>query len=72
MKEKHNKQSWVTAVGMATSIGFILVSCLGAGLMLGRLADTYFSVGPWGTIIGILLGMISGMWATYKRLMGVM
>ncbi len=70
MKKNHKNDNMFAALSTAASLGFIMVSCLGAGLFLGRAADAYFSTAPWGTVSGIVLGIISGMWVTYKRLTG--
>jgi len=54
---------------MAAAIGFCMMSSVVAGILLGRLLDAHFGTKPWATIVGIVLGMIAGMWAIYKRVM---
>ena len=66
---KGNKQLF-DGINTAATISLYMMSSVVAGILLGRLADRYFGSGPWGTIIGIVLGMITGMWATYKKVMG--
>lgn len=54
----------------ATTVGFYLLSSVVAGIFLGKLADEYWGTGPWVTILGIVLGMITGLYTTYKKIMG--
>lgn len=54
----------------ATTVGFYMISSVIAGIFLGRLIDGYFGSGPWATTIGIVLGMIAGLYTTYKKIMG--
>ncbi|WP_378951080.1 AtpZ/AtpI family protein [Pelosinus sp. sgz500959] len=54
----------------ATTVGFYMVSSIIAGIFLGRLIDGYFGSQPWATIGGIVLGMITGLYTTYKKIMG--
>jgi len=55
----------------AGTISFHLISPVIVGILLGRLADGYFNSQPWATIVGIIFGMVTGMYMTYKKLMGV-
>ena len=55
---------------VATTVGFYLLSSVIAGIFLGRLADGHFGSQPWATIIGIILGMIAGLYTTYKKIVG--
>lgn len=52
------------------TVGFYMISSVAAGIFVGRLIDGYLSSGPWGTIVGIVLGMIAGLYTTYKKIMG--
>lgn len=54
----------------AATISLYMVSSAVAGILLGRLVDGYFGSQPWATIVGIVLGMVAGMWATYKKVAG--
>lgn len=67
MKKDNNQL--MDGFNTAATISFYMVSFAVAGVALGRLADEYFGIKPWGTVIGIVLGMISGMWAIYKKVM---
>ncbi len=65
-----DKNDLLTGISTAANIGLYLVSSVAAGILLGRLADEYFSIHPWGTVMGIILGMIAGMWSMYKKVIG--
>lgn len=66
---KEKKSPVFAAFGMATSIGLNIVATIAVGIVGGRMADSYFSTTPWLTVGGIVLGIIAGLWATYKRIM---
>lgn len=59
-----------SGLNTVTTISFYLVSSVVAGILLGRWIDGYFGSQPLVTMIGIVLGMISGMWAIYKKVLG--
>lgn len=65
-----DRNEFFQGLGTAASIGWYLLSSVVAGIALGRWADGYFDSQPWATIIGIVLGMIAGMWAIYKKVVG--
>lgn len=67
--QKGNKEL-LNGISAAATIGFYLLSSVVVGILLGRMVDGYFGSGPWATIIGIVLGMIAGMWAIYKTVVG--
>lgn len=56
-------------ISTAATIGFYMMSSVVVGVLVGRWVDGYFASGPWATIVGIILGMIAGMWAIYKKVM---
>ncbi|HMM20878.1 MAG TPA: AtpZ/AtpI family protein [Selenomonadales bacterium] len=66
MKKKDKGQIW-TAFSLVGTIGLTMVTTVAVGLYLGRLADNWLDTGPWATVAGVLLGMMSGAWSTYKR-----
>ncbi|MBP2627182.1 MAG: hypothetical protein H6Q68_1893 [Firmicutes bacterium] len=67
--QKDNKELF-DGFNTAATISLYMISSVVAGILLGRLADGYFGSQPWATIIGIVLGMIAGMWAIYKKVVG--
>ncbi|HWR38018.1 MAG TPA: AtpZ/AtpI family protein [Patescibacteria group bacterium] len=63
-----DKRQMVNALGLVGGIGLNLVATVAVGLFLGRALDTWLDSSPWGAAAGIIAGMLSGLWATYKRL----
>ncbi|WP_094603945.1 hypothetical protein SPSIL_043700 [Sporomusa silvacetica DSM 10669] len=57
-----------SALSVAMNIGLTTVATVAVGLFLGRWADNYCGVFPWFTVSGIVLGMLAGLWATYKKI----
>ncbi|WP_285719256.1 AtpZ/AtpI family protein [Pelosinus sp. IPA-1] len=68
--QKKDKNELFSGINTAATIGFYMVSSVAAGVLLGKLVDKYLDSSPWATIVGIILGMIAGMWSMYKRLVG--
>lgn len=66
MQDK-NKWAVLSALSLAGNIGFILAGNVVVALFLGRLLDNWLGTAPWISVAGIILGMISGLWITYKR-----
>ena len=48
-------------IGLEMAIGVIL------GLLIGRWLDRRFAWEPWGTLIGVMLGMAGGMYLLIKE-----
>ena len=67
--QKGNKEL-LNGINTAATIGFYMMSAVVVGILLGRFIDGYLDSGPWATVIGIVLGMITGMWAIYKTVVG--
>ena len=67
--QKGNKELF-NGINTAATIGFYMLSSVIVGIFLGRMVDRYLGSGPWATIIGIVLGMLAGMWAIYKTVVG--
>jgi len=67
--QKRSKE-FFSGLSTAATISWYLVSSAIAGILLGRLVDGYFGSQPWATIAGIVLGMIAGMYAIYKKVVG--
>jgi len=66
---KENGRPILEALGMVTSLGLTMVSTAAAGLLIGRWLDNRFDSTPWATVIGIILGMVAGLWSIYKRVL---
>lgn len=55
-------------LGQAFRIGTDVLAALIVGGGLGWVADTYLFVsGPWGVVIGLILGMVAGILNAYRR-----
>ena len=66
---KNNKELF-DGFNTAATISLYMISSVVAGIALGRVVDGYCGSQPWATIAGIVLGMITGMWAIYKKVVG--
>ncbi|MCE5286544.1 MAG: AtpZ/AtpI family protein [Pelosinus sp.] len=65
-----DKRELFAAFGLVSSIGFQLAAAIGVGLFAGRFFDEFMNTAPAATILGIILGIFTGGWAMYKRIMG--
>lgn len=61
------KSTWETFT-FISGIGFHFVITIGLCIFLGQKADTYFGISPIGTLIGIILGMITAIYTAYKKI----
>jgi ATP synthase protein I len=71
LNKKDDRRQLYEAFSLAGSIGLSMVATILVGLFGGRLMDNWLGTGPWFTLVGILLGMVSGFWATYKQVTDV-
>lgn len=51
------------------TIGLTMAATIAVGLFGGRWLDSYLETTPYATVAGIILGMLAGLWAAYKRIM---
>ncbi|MBP2637708.1 MAG: putative F0F1-ATPase subunit Ca2+/Mg2+ transporter [Firmicutes bacterium] len=56
------------ALGVAGNIGLTMVATIAVGLFGGRWLDNFFASSPWCTVSGIVVGMLAGLWSTYKKI----
>ena len=71
MKENRNKENSYTVLSVVTeasNLGFTLAICLGIGVFAGRYIDNWLGTSPWALVICSLLGMATGFWSLYKRM----
>ena len=52
--------------GQFTAIPMILVGGPTLGFLVGSYLDRRFSIGPWGTGIGVILGLVAGLLETIQ------
>lgn len=57
-----------SAFSLAGTIGLNMAATVAVGLFIGHFADNYLGSAPWFTIVGIVLGMLAGLWSTYKKI----
>lgn len=65
-KDRHGQVG--NAMATASAIAFTQISTLIVGVGLGRWADQSWELTPWGTVAGIVLGMLAGLWSMYKKI----
>lgn len=69
--KKNDQHQLSGAFSLVGTIGLGMAATLLVGLFSGRAIDKWLNTFPWGTIIGIILGMLAGLWSTYKRVMEI-
>jgi len=62
------KNNVFAALGLAASIGLNLAACIIIGMLAGKYADGFLGTYPWLMLIGTILGVLSGMWSIYKKI----
>jgi F0F1-type ATP synthase assembly protein I len=62
-EEPKSGESWKALSG----IGFELAAAVAGFTMAGYFWDRHFGTGPWGLLIGALLGLIGGMYNLVRR-----
>lgn len=65
--KQEDKRQLLDAFSMVGNIGIGMVAAAAVGLVGGRFIDSWLDSSPWATVIGTLLGLISGLWSAYKR-----
>lgn len=48
-------------------IGLELAGAVGAMALLGYLVDRWLGTGPWGVVVGAMLGVAGGLYNLIKR-----
>lgn len=67
---KKREESTLAAASFALGIGISFAVIIGVGIFIGKWIDEVFLSSPWGILGGIVLGVFTGMWSVYKRLVG--
>ncbi|HTG34275.1 MAG TPA: AtpZ/AtpI family protein [Thermoanaerobaculia bacterium] len=52
-----------------SGIGFEFAAAVGGFIFVGYLWDRYFGTGPWGALIGAILGLVGGMYNLIRQTM---
>ena len=50
----------------AASLGLEVAVAVFLGAYVGYQVDLHFRSGPWGMVIGLVIGSIAGFWNAYK------
>lgn len=50
-----------------SGIGFEFVAAVGGFTFAGYLWDRYFGTGPWGALVGAILGLVGGMYNLIRQ-----
>jgi ATP synthase protein I len=50
-----------------SSLGIELAAAIGGFTLAGYFWDRYFGTGPWGLLIGALLGLVGGMYNLIRQ-----
>jgi ATP synthase protein I len=66
--DKKNKNNVFAAFALAATMGLNLAICIIVGLAAGIYLDGLLETQPWLTVAGIILGVISGLWSVYKKI----
>jgi ATP synthase protein I len=64
-----NKKHLLRALTLVSTLGLTVISTIAVGIFLGSLVDRWLNSSPWGTIVGIILGMLSGLYGIFKLVM---
>jgi F0F1-type ATP synthase assembly protein I len=51
---------------LMTAIGINVAGVLVIGIFLGHLVDTRLGSGPWGLLVGIVLGLVGGGFSAFR------
>jgi F0F1-type ATP synthase assembly protein I len=62
-EEPKSEAAWKRLSG----IGFELVAAVAGFTFVGYLWDRHFGTGPWGILIGAILGLIGGMYNLIRQ-----
>jgi F0F1-type ATP synthase assembly protein I len=55
--------NWARFLG----IGFEIAVGVGLGYVIGNYADHHMGTGPWGLIVGVIVGCFAGMYLVIKE-----
>lgn len=68
MKNNDNQSNLLKSIGVASSAGFTLLTCIGGCIWLGSFFDQHWGTYPWGMLLGGLFGGFGGLYSMYKQL----
>jgi F0F1-type ATP synthase assembly protein I len=56
-----------SSLSRLSGMGFELVAAVGGFILVGYWWDRHFGTGPWGIVVGAVLGMIGGMYNLIRQ-----
>lgn len=62
-------KSVISNLGLVTQLGLVVVFCLVIGLFFGYLADRWIQQKFIFKLLGIILGLVGGLWQAYRLVM---
>lgn len=65
MQDKEKRQL-LSAITFVSSVGATIISNLAVGYFIGKWLDGKLESSPTATMIGIVVGMVTGVWSIYK------
>lgn len=67
--QKDDSRQVLKAFGLVGTLGLNMAATVAVGVFVGRWADSLLDSQPWATVIGIILGMLAGLWSVFKIIM---
>jgi len=61
-----NNKNLFQALSLVSTLGLTVVSSIAVGIFLGSLADLWLDSSPWGAIVGIVSGIVSGFYGIFR------
>lgn len=66
MKKNGKDYRLLTQLGLASTVGILLVTATGIGYMFGRWLDTRLGTDPWMMLLFTLLGVAAGFYELFR------
>ncbi|AZO93939.1 AtpZ/AtpI family protein [Halocella sp. SP3-1] len=66
MKKDNNYRMVIQALALLTQLGLAVLANIAVGFFLGRLLDNVLHMDSFFSIIGIILGVLSGFYSVYR------
>jgi ATP synthase protein I len=58
--DRQSDRRWLRQLGVLSGVGLTLVICTVLGLWGGYVLDGWIGTRPWGSLVGLLLGISAG------------
>ena len=67
--QKDDGRQVLKAFSLVGTLGLNLAATVAVGVLLGRWTDSWLDSQPWATVAGIVVGMLAGLWSSFKIIM---